>query len=420
MNTFKNKYIFILGTNPALSIAEILSVLKKKREFEIIAFSEEVLYIQCNQIESSLIDRLGGTIKIIKVIDNIKRECYDSDITINSISKIIKKNFDSSERKIHFGISIYDLGGPKKMLFRLNKSLKYLYINLKKICKQKGIKLAFLNIKDRQLSSASVLKNELTGPEGLEISLVVNGGDILVGRTISVQDIDKYSHMDVGRPVRDTLSGTTPPKLAKIMINLSEKPSNDLMLDPFCGSGTYLQEMYLLGYRNIIGTDISEKAVKDTRMNLKWLLDQSNDEKTKIEVYKSDVKDISNHVKNNSVSAVVSEVYLGPPLRDYLAEEKLNNLMNELTELYASALKELSKIVKDGGVIVLALPIFKTKKGNKLLPLLDGIKESGLKIENSLGDREDKLNKYFTNRHTIIYSRPDQLVLREIIVLKKG
>ncbi len=386
---------------------------------KIISFSEEVLYIKCNQIKPSLIDGLGGTIKIIEVINSIKRGGYDSDITIDVISKIIEKNFDSSERKIHFGISIYDLAGPKKMIFRLNKSLKYLYINLKKICKQKGIKLAFLNIKDRQLSSASVLKNELTGPEGLEISLIVNGENILIGKTISVQDIDKYSRMDVGRPVRDILSGTTPPKLAKIMISLSGREKNALMLDPFCGSGTYLQEMYLLGYRNIIGTDISEKAVKDTKLNLEWLLEQSHDTKTKIEVYESDIKDISNHINKISVDAVVSEVYLGPPLRDYLTEDKLNSLINDLTDLYISTLEELNKVIKDDGVIVLALPIFKTKSDNKLLPILDGIKKSGLTIDGPLNDIESRLSKYFTNRHTVIYSRSDQLVLREIIILKK-
>ena len=415
--TEKNKYIFVLGTNPALSIAEILPALN---ESEVISFSEEVLYLSSSPIEPSLIDDLGGTIKIIESIDSIKTEGYDSDNTINVISEIISKNFDSSERKIHFGISIYYLEGPKKMLFRLNKSLKYIYINLKKACKQKGIKLAFLNIKERTLSSASVLKNGLTMLEGLEISLIVNGKDILVGRTISVQDIDEYSRMDVGRPVRDTLSGTTPPKLAKIMVNLSGKTKNAIMLDPFCGSGTYLQEMYLLGYRNIIGADLSEKAVEDTKLNLKWLMEQSNDTKTKIEVYQSDVKNISNYVSKDSVDAVVSEVYLGPPLRDYLHEDKLDKLINELTDLYDSTLEELSKVLKEDGVIVLALPIFKTKKGNKLLPLLDGIKKSGLRIESPLNNMEEKLQKYFTNRDTVVYSRPDQLVLREIIILKKG
>ena len=43
------------------------------------------------------------------------------------------------------------------------------------------------------------------------------------------------------------------------------------MLDPFCGVGTTLIEASLLGFDQMIGSDIDEKAVADTEKNLNWL-----------------------------------------------------------------------------------------------------------------------------------------------------
>ncbi len=260
-------------------------------------------------------------------------------------------------------------------------------------------------------------------PDGIEGVIVVSKKNILIGKTIAVKDIYLYNKLDMGRPVRDIVSGTTPPKLAKIMINLTCKNFDALMVDLFCGSGTILQEMLLLGYKNVIGSDISQKAIDDTKKNLNWLNQNFIKNGAKYKIYQADARATNKFLKPNTVDAVVSEGYLGPPLRAYLKTDQLNKLIADLSNLYCSVFENLYKILKKDGVVVLALPIFKTRDNLRLLPIMKGVKSSGFKIFNplnTLNNRVQGFYKYFTERESIIYSRPDQLVLREIIVLKKS
>jgi hypothetical protein len=61
-------WIFILGTNPALSVEEILTVLKLTPEV-VIELGKDFIVLECEQEidPSSLLQRLGGTIKIGRV-----------------------------------------------------------------------------------------------------------------------------------------------------------------------------------------------------------------------------------------------------------------------------------------------------------------------------------------------------------------
>ena len=85
------RYFFILGTNPTLSVAEILShtnlrsriitnlplitQIKNELKANIESLSDEVLVVKSKEIRhiESLLDGLGGTIKIGKIYTNITR-----------------------------------------------------------------------------------------------------------------------------------------------------------------------------------------------------------------------------------------------------------------------------------------------------------------------------------------------------------
>ena len=47
------------------------------------------------------------------------------------------------------------------------------------------------------------------------------------------------------------------------------------ILDPFCGTGVVLQEALIMGF-NAYGTDLSEKMISFSDINLKWLSDTRN------------------------------------------------------------------------------------------------------------------------------------------------
>ena len=61
-----------------------------------------------------------------------------------------------------------------------------------------------------------------------------------------------------------------PPRLARMMVNLSSCGKGKVLLDPFCGVGTILQEALLEG-ASVIGTDANAWCVKASEENLDWL-----------------------------------------------------------------------------------------------------------------------------------------------------
>jgi|GEM_PF-3821139 len=65
---------------------------------------------------------------------------------------------------------------------------------------------------------------------------------------------------------RDMGVGMLPPKLAQIMLNLSD--SNGSVYDPFCGLGTILIESANMGYSEIFGSDISREMVNVTKKSI--------------------------------------------------------------------------------------------------------------------------------------------------------
>lgn len=56
-------------------------------------------------------------------------------------------------------------------------------------------------------------------------------------------------------------------KLARCMVNLAKPRNGELMLDPFCGTGTMLIEASLIGC-HVVGLDIQRRMVKGTKLNL--------------------------------------------------------------------------------------------------------------------------------------------------------
>ncbi|RLI06861.1 hypothetical protein DRO32_04930 [Candidatus Bathyarchaeota archaeon] len=60
------------------------------------------------------------------------------------------------------------------------------------------------------------------------------------------------------------------PKLARCMVNLARARPGELILDPFCGTGSILVEAGLLGCR-ILGSDISPRMAFGCLLNLRFL-----------------------------------------------------------------------------------------------------------------------------------------------------
>jgi tRNA G10 N-methylase Trm11 len=185
------------------------------------------------------------------------------------------------------------------------------------------------------------------------------------------------------------------------------------ILDPFCGSGTILTEAMLMGFRNLVGVDIAEKAVEDTKKNVGWMKDKFNLRDVTPEIIKGSAADLSELIGAESVDAIITEPFLGPQ-RGHV---DLRKIKKELEDLYSQALGEFKKVLKKDGKIVMIWPVFhRGEEWVQLSPEIDGFK-----IVNPLKDAGGFINisKGLTNRGTLIYGREGQKVWREIVVLEK-
>ncbi len=388
------KYFFHLGNNPTLSIAEITAIFKEKENnFEIV--SQDILIMESkNEIDGqNLIRRMGGTIKIGVIEAGIKK--VNTETLVEKTSQMLSP----SEGKFKFGISYYGSG---------KVNIKPVGMEIKKFLKEKGVSCRWVISRDAILSSVVVGQNKLD-TKGIEIVLIQKPNELLIGRTLAVQPFKELSQRDYGRPDRDDQSGMLPPKLAQIMINLAETQKGGTLLDPFCGSGTVLMEAMLMGYNKLIGSDISEKAVADTKRNISWAKTKFPISNFQFPISIIDATKISSKIPANTIDAIITEPYLGPQR----GKIEIKQTVRELEDLYSKALREFEIILKKGGKIIMLFPVI--YGGNFLKPDLRSFKVLCPIPENLARNKYIKI----TPRNTIIYGRPGQRVWREIVILEK-
>jgi tRNA G10 N-methylase Trm11 len=423
LKTKNNLNFFILGNNPTLSAAEISAVfnLNKKENYSVgNLISEDVFILEMNKIGASqIIKKIGGTIKI----GVIKSEAEQ-----NNKEKIFletKKLFQKTGGKLKFGISYY---GNKKF------DVKLLAMEIKKYLRGQNISSRWISCKGKArqiLSSVAVEQNKLiplnSKQNRMEIVLIENQGQLLIGQTLAVQPFKELSFRDYSRPARDDYSGMLPPKIAQVMVNLSGAKPNDIILDPFCGSGTILTEAMLMGFQNLIGSDISKKAIDDTEKNIKWIKKNYKLKIINYKLFNKNAAGLSKFIKRNSIGAIVTEPYLGPQRGRFNIQQAIKNL----EKLYAESLTEFKKILKPEGRAVMIWPVFRSGQKIQKLKINQApfnkinsdkrcwINLKNFKIINPIPDqfRKNEIIK-LTDRKTIIYGRKNQKIWREIAVME--
>ena len=384
------KYFFILGTNPTLSLAEISNFFPKTK---ISCIQKDVAILETDDAfdAQKTIKQLGGIIKIGQI---------NAVADKNNLLGLIIKNLNiASIGKFKFGFSYY---GKEKF------NIKPLAMELKKYLRAKNISCRWVTSKEKTLSSVVVGQNKLTS-KGVEIVLINTSNQLTLGQTLAVQPFKDLSFRDYNRPARDSQSGMLPPKLAQIMLNLSHASHDQTILDPFCGSGTIITEAMLMGYQNLIGADISKKAVEDTKANIEWTKKNYPIFDANYQVYKLSATDISKKLKPNFIDAIITEPYLGPQR----GKVDIDKTKKELEPLYTKTLNEFAKILKPKGRIIIIFPYLLNR--HEINPNLNKFK-----IINPLPYTLQK-NQFtkLTARQTIVYGRPGQKVWREIVVLEK-
>lgn len=397
--------ICILGRQPELGLAEIEAVYNVTPK--LISRSIARLDISSDKVLAKA-NRLGSIVKII--------ECVQDDFIIskNSIASLCDKLFASTEGRITIGISYYANKATKRSATNLAEAFR-------DQLKQSGHSVRLTPITDATLSTATILHNGLANqnPKKLELNFIQprgvesgnNDKQLIVGRTIFVQDIDAYTIRDRRRPRRDARNGMLPPKLAQTMINLAISASDTSgltevnLLDPFCGTGVVLQEAALMG-ANVYGTDLNPDMVDNTKVNLAWLKKTHHlSFNPNLAIGDATAFDWKEWAKPDQINVVTTETYLGRPYTTTPSTTELKYNITACNVIISKFLLNISKQLPKGAGLCIGVPVWFVRDHINHLPCVKDIAHFG-----------------FTNQTigaNLIYHRQGQLVGRELLVLQK-
>ncbi len=387
----------VLGSNAALSLAELETVLHS----DALEFTDEVALFDADQV--NLLDlqhRLGGVQKLGEITGSTRLGSKDE------LAKFLAYELSQVETtgKVPFGITFFELEKHTRGN-ELSQIRKQLGMEVKAALKEFGRSARYVVSKSPQLTTVDVAKNKLV-EKGAEFVLFIKEKEILIGKTVCVQDFEDWGKRDFDRPARNARRGMLPPKLARMMVNLSGvRAAEATLYDPFCGSGTVLMEGAQVGFTQLIGSDISEEAVVDTEENLAWLQDEGY-EIPKTILHTTTAKNASALVAHESVDAIVTEPFLGRPRQGTETEEQVERAIFEMTELYTESFASLVKVLKPGGVMVVASPVHFIGEDPYPVPTREILSKLGLE-------------EWSPASEPILYRREGQFVGREIVRFRK-
>ncbi|XRO76484.1 TIGR01177 family methyltransferase [Methanocaldococcus sp. 10A] len=250
--------------------------------------------------------------------------------SINLADKIVN-DFINSFKDFVANIDYPDIGKSKSFAVRVLKLHKDVFtksINSLKI--------------EREIGGIIKLKTDakvnLTKPDVL-VRVVILENTFFVSNVLEMRDREYFQK---NRPhLRKYFHpGCMLPKLARAMVNLARIKEEDVVLDPFCGTGGFLIEAGLIGAK-LIGCDIDWRMASGTLINLEEynLLDKV------IKVKKLDakyVKEFLNELNIEKVDAIVTD----PPYGISTAKK------GEIEKI----LETLPEVIKENGYFVFAYP----------------------------------------------------------------
>lgn len=420
------QYAFVLGRVYTLSLAELLAVLDNLAvQYRVAACSIEVVVIETDkQLDAvKLQSRLGGSIKIIRLFDTFQKkgkELPSQTLTNYFTFKRINEYFHDYTGKKQFGVSIYVLDPT----LRFHDESGRIAFLMKKILQDQSqsVRAVLPQFPSQALTSVQVNENQLLN-KGAEIVVICGNQKIFVGKTLCVQNYEDYGRRDYQRPARDEHNGMIPPKVAQSMINLGGNiKSLDYILDPFCGSGTLLQEAILMGYR-AVGSDLDQTAIENSEKNLEWFRNRYHVALNRYKLLRSHAAEISAILTGFKITSVVTEGTLGPMYSKLPKKSDMQSNFKNLTKLYDQVFKEFNKFLPDGARVVMCLPAYKLNFSDyEFLPSLDFGTQNEYTVVDPIPSTIRTKYKFLkvTPRSTLVYDRKDQVVAREIVIFQKG
>ena len=393
--------LFILGREPELSVAELEAVASSWLSTVSVVSKDAAILKHEQDLPAKALDRLGGSIKQVTIVERWPLSTNVVTTLIERLTPEWAEQYFPDGGRIEFGMSIYGASNSERAAANRQG------LRLKKELVAIDRPVRYVISREPQLSAVMVNKNGLL-KKGKEFVFVKTASEVIVGVTTAVQDYESYGLRDFGRPAADAKSGMIPPKLAQMMLNIANVNEQTVLLDPFCGSGTILQEAVLMGVKKIFGTDVASQAVKDSQENLRWLFKQFPNLQSDLEITSRDAQHI-----NAPADVIVTEPYLGKPLRGHEPQPWLHQQAKEVQTLYLRCFEQWAQKLKPGSRVVMIWPEYVFPGGNVEVDIEQAVINLGFRQEQLLSDTSAAaLN--IKNPKVLIYARDDARILRQV------
>ncbi|TFG01792.1 MAG: methyltransferase domain-containing protein [Promethearchaeota archaeon] len=463
-------FIFILGSNWKLSLAELDTCLKSEPfKGKINDYSSNIASVKFDNLAQrkhfvddleTLQYYLGGTQKIAKIFDffniltlknafpsrvenfnEIKRERKKiKTILKNSIEKIFEK---IENENVFFAVSIYpnlfDDDYYREILVK--HFLPFLNKNISKILKEKNAnKAIYFKYPEKNIASGNlnpifphhVIKYELLKQNRAELVFAITEEGCYIARTFTSDDPNFKRKIDEERPHKDFKSAISP-KLAIMMLNflnIFNDRHQKVILDPFVGNGTIALFALLEDFK-IYGSDIDKEKIDHTKRNIQWLQKEleippisnlSNRFKT------SDIENLSNNFESEYFDGIVTEPNLGPFYKEKpYYTEAMELFENKLEPLYSTIFEQAHNLLKPKCRICIVAPsislvddksdfrmdVQKIAIENNLTPI------SLISQKRIANKSNERLQFRKQNLYSIMDTKEGQIIKRKIFVFEK-
>jgi tRNA G10 N-methylase Trm11 len=373
----KTEFVFIPGKNWRLSLAELASFLDSRRTgFAVREFSREFFEVAINlAYEFFSAYDFGGIIKIgvvkgafpTQLLNGFVKNDKSAKLQIRkaiACSGIVAGMLEKTTGKHLFGVSVYC--ADRSLRGSSNRIHRFVGSSIKRELAEEGVKSDFMGFsRDRQfpqLTHVEVLKKGLV-EKSAEVLFCVGREQTLIATTTAVHDPFEFQKRDVGKPVERKIFAM-PPRLARIMVNLAGCTPGKVLLDPFCGVGTILQEA-LLSRARVVGVDLNPWCVEAARENLEWLAKEYGIKDADFTILQGDARRLSSRVRE--IDCIVTEPDLGPALRDVPTDAYAAKIVAKLEPLYFSFFENAFNSLIPDGTLVIVIPYFQTRSGKPVV-----------------------------------------------------
>jgi tRNA G10 N-methylase Trm11 len=311
--------------------------------------------------ESGGYERLAGVHKVVVPV-TLKPKSWSASI------KDVEGFLEALDDSFNFSVSLYAADGVGEGEYEQVAS------TVLEAVRKMGFRKANLI---RPRNGTEVLTKEIVSRKIIDFVVLRLPEGYWVGATSFIPDTQQFQLRSNERPVVSADISISS-RLAKLLLNVAGVRKGQLVLDPFCGSGTILSEALLMG-ANCIGVDRDPVRIENTERNLEWLSKTLGISDRSYSLKVGDATRLETLMEGVQVDTVVTEPIFLPRMDFAPSLDKAKKLIRNSSRLYSESLYSIASIVRKGGRVVIVTPSLRTAAEKDVSVVLENVEEARLK-----------------------------------------